>query len=173
VGNYRHLKLNEDGQKRVERVQELFETLDRELMCMLLRGRETSLVTTHLETACMWAKKALSLQEENQIGGDLVHHTGPRTQVEAVMDKIGDDMMAEIKKPLPDEPLTIMSLSQQIQLPPVGTGNNSSGMSVNVRLCICGADTDVQGWHTPSCEEANDRHKQERKERGEYGPNHR
>lgn len=154
MGNFRHLKLNDQGQEKVEKIQVLFEELDRELSYLVGPGRENSLVTTQLELACFWAKKGVSLQKENQVGGDLRHHTGPRTQVEATVDKIGEDIMDAMKAPLPAEPAVIMGLSQQIQLPPVGTGNNSSGveMTVKVRHCICFAEEDVQGWHTPACD---------------------
>lgn len=144
MGNFRHLPLNAKGQEKVEEIQALFENLDHELSYLVEPGRETSLAITQLEIACFWLKKSVSLQKENQVGGDQRLHTGPRTVVEAAVDQLGEDLVNDLKRDPGAEPPVMIGLSQQ-----VGTGNNSSGQP---RSCICHAAEDVQGWHTPACD---------------------
>lgn len=163
MGNFRHLPLNAIGLEKMERIQVLFEELDHELSYVLTPGREASLVSTQLELACFWAKKGMSLQKENQVGGDLRHHSGPQTRVDAAVDKLGEDLVKDLERNPVVKPPVMIGLSQTI-----GTSNNSSGQP---RPCICHAAEDVQGWHTPKCDD-NERVRREAAERTEYGPNH-
>lgn len=61
-------RLNEGGLKKAEDIAIGFDNLLNELKNHLPDGRELSLVKTHLEQACFFAKKAIAKQPANQLG---------------------------------------------------------------------------------------------------------
>lgn len=63
--NFQWMKPNEEGQLRIESVRAAFMTLEKDLRNILPWSRETSLVWTNLEQACMWATKSLCLSNVN------------------------------------------------------------------------------------------------------------
>jgi hypothetical protein len=59
--------LNDQGQAKAKRIREAFTTCLREVVATNpAGGRELALMRTHLETAAMWAVKAMSAHVENQ-----------------------------------------------------------------------------------------------------------
>lgn len=61
-------RLNEQGLKKADNIAVSFDNLLNELKGNIPAGRELSLVQTHLEQACFYAKKAIAKQPENQLG---------------------------------------------------------------------------------------------------------
>lgn len=60
-------KLNDQGMAKARRIAEAFTTCLREVMSTNpAGGRELALMRTQLETAAMWAKKAMASHVENQ-----------------------------------------------------------------------------------------------------------
>lgn len=62
-------RLNDQGVERALRIATLFDNLRMALSPMVFDGaanRETALVMTHLELACLYAKKAMSQELANQ-----------------------------------------------------------------------------------------------------------
>lgn len=59
--------LNEQGKAKEKRIREAFSTLLRELSVLnLTGGREQQAMRAHLETAAMYAVKAMAAHVENQ-----------------------------------------------------------------------------------------------------------
>lgn len=61
--NFDYIKPSENAQKRIEAVRAAFKNVENELRAALYSTRETSLVWTHLEQACMWATKGICLDD--------------------------------------------------------------------------------------------------------------
>lgn len=59
-------KLNEVGQRKAEELAHAFDELLEQVKQWCPDGREMSLVKTHLEQACVYAKKAIAKQQINQ-----------------------------------------------------------------------------------------------------------
>jgi len=59
-------RLNPNGLTLAEQIADGYDTLLNQLKVILPEGRELSLVKTHLEISCSYAKKAMSKQVENQ-----------------------------------------------------------------------------------------------------------
>lgn len=57
------MKPSEEGAKKIEAVREAFKTCEASLRELLSSSRETSLVWTSLEQACMWATKGICLDD--------------------------------------------------------------------------------------------------------------
>lgn len=61
--------LNEQGLAKAQNIQLLFELLLSGLDGLIPDlGRERALMVTHLQTAAMWAKRAMAMQPENRGG---------------------------------------------------------------------------------------------------------
>lgn len=63
---FRVHKLNEDGMKKAEDLATVFNTALSLALTACPEGRERSLVKTHMELACFYAKKSMAQQKENQ-----------------------------------------------------------------------------------------------------------
>lgn len=57
---YELIAVTQEGVEKMGYVRSLFSALEQELNTLLRSCRETSLVYTDLETACMWANKAIA-----------------------------------------------------------------------------------------------------------------
>jgi hypothetical protein len=66
---FAHFTLNADGRQKITEVAKAFDSLLGTLERLAPAGREMSLVRTKLEEASMFARKAVSLQSENQEPG--------------------------------------------------------------------------------------------------------
>lgn len=58
--------LNDDGISKAKQIAEAFDNLLLKLGDTCLLGREMSIVKTHLETACFFAKKSMANDVQNQ-----------------------------------------------------------------------------------------------------------
>ena len=61
--NFDYIRPSDCAQKRIEAVRTAFKNVENELRATLFNTRETSLVWTHLEQACMWATKGICLDD--------------------------------------------------------------------------------------------------------------
>ncbi len=59
-------KLNEAGIQKARGLAESFDMLLKEIEPLCYPGRELALAKTHLEQACIYAKKAIALDPNNQ-----------------------------------------------------------------------------------------------------------
>lgn len=59
--NFNYMKPSEEDTMRIEAVRAAFKTCEASLRAILTGSRETSLVWTSLEQACMWATKGICL----------------------------------------------------------------------------------------------------------------
>jgi hypothetical protein len=64
--------LNETGIGRAKVIGLAFQSLLTELSQYCASGRELAIVKTKLEEACFWAKRAMAVQPENQVGGEMI-----------------------------------------------------------------------------------------------------
>lgn len=62
--NFQYMRPNSDNQNRIETVRTIFKLAEKELREVLNASRETSLVWTNLEQACMFAIKGICLDGE-------------------------------------------------------------------------------------------------------------
>lgn len=60
-------KLNDAGMAKARAIAEGFNALLEQLEGQCGAGREFALAKTHLEQACIYAKKAMATQPENQV----------------------------------------------------------------------------------------------------------
>lgn len=61
--NFQYMKPSDNGAKRIEEIRLVFTTAEKALRGKLSESRETSIVWTKLEEACMFATKGICLDE--------------------------------------------------------------------------------------------------------------
>lgn len=59
-------KLNEAGQEKAVKIQQIFEQAHKDLEGLLAHPRAAAIVATKLEEACFFAKKSMAIDASNQ-----------------------------------------------------------------------------------------------------------